>query len=110
MRKKLIITGVIAAMLLAVTGVIALTFKSFLFDERIAESELTEYLAAMYPDKTVLGKDCVGRDTDGDGYASCSARVKGPNDTAEQLLALECAVQVFSSGCKPRAEILKMTR
>ncbi len=107
MKKKL---AVIGGLILGVPLVLTLLWqgKGFLFDERIAESELREYVAKMYADKTVLGQDCVGRDTDGDGYVSCTARVKG-KDGPEETLALECTSQVLNSGCKPRIGVLPTT-
>jgi predicted sulfurtransferase len=104
MRKKVIFIG---ALVLGIPLVLTVLWKGkgFLFDERIAESELHDYLAKMYRDKEVLGEDCVGRDTDGDGYVSCTARVKG-KDGPEETLALECASELLNSGCKPRIGIL----
>ncbi|MDO8598679.1 MAG: hypothetical protein Q7S02_01065 [bacterium] len=104
MRTKLIVVGVIAAVVLVVVSVF---FKSYLFDERFARSELSEYLTSMYADRVVLGTQCTGRDTDGDGYVSCTARVRG-KDSPEELLALECASDVFNSGCKPRIGVVKL--
>lgn len=107
MRKKLILGGAIAAVLFVLAITIGVTFKSILFDERFAESELQEYLGKMYSDKTALGQDCVGRDTDGDGYVSCTARVKS-KDNPEETLALECASDLLNSGCKTRTGVIKM--
>lgn len=103
-KKKVLLFG---GLVLAIPLVLTLVWqgKGLLFDERFAESELREYLAKMYADKQVLGQDCVGRDTDGDGYVSCTARVKG-KDGPEETLALECASTLLNSGCKPRIGIL----
>lgn len=109
MKKKLAIAG---GLILGIPLILTLLWqgKGFLFDERVAESELREYLAKMYADKQVLGQDCVGRDTDGDGYVSCTARVRGRDAKAgEETLALECASEVMNSGCKPRLGILPTT-
>ena len=108
MQRKWILLG---SAVLGIPLILALLWqgKGLLFDERIAESELTEYLAKMYADKTVLGQDCVGRDTDGDGYVSCTARVKG-KDTPEETLALECASTLLNSGCKTRTGVIKMAQ
>lgn len=105
MKVKALIGGALA---LVVTLVVLAAGKSFFFDERNGESELHDYLAKMYADKTVLGEDCVGRDTDGDGYVSCSARVRG-KDTPEETLALECAAGFMNSGCKARIGLLPTT-
>ena len=61
----------------------------------------------MYADKTVLGQDCVGRDTDNDGYVSCTARVKA-KDGPEETLTLECAAGFMNNGCKTRAGVIRM--
>lgn len=75
---------------------------SYACDQRSAEGDLHEYLAKMFPDKTVLGASCVRMDSDGDGYVSCSARVKGSETNAtEETLALECAGSfTMQSGCR----------
>ncbi|MBI4449497.1 hypothetical protein HY634_00380 [Candidatus Uhrbacteria bacterium] len=96
------------ALALVATLVVLAAGKSYFFDERNAESELRDYLGTMYADKTVLGQDCVGRDTDGDGYVSCTARVKG-KDGPEETLALECAAGFMNSGCKARIGLLPTT-
>ncbi|MDP3770745.1 MAG: hypothetical protein Q8R16_00405 [bacterium] len=106
MKVKALIGGALA---LVATFVVLAAGKSYFFDERNGESELHDYLAKMYADKTVLGEDCVGRDTDNDGYVSCSARVKG-KDTPEETLALECAAGFMNSGCKTRQGVVKMTQ
>lgn len=106
MRKKVILIG---ALVLGIPLALTVLWKGkgLLFDERIAESELHDYLAKMYKDKEVLGEDCVGRDTDGDGYVSCTARVRGRDEKAqEETLALECASELLNSGCKSRIGIL----
>lgn len=109
MKGKLVVGGVIVAVLTVIALVVAVKFKSFFFDQRLAVGELQEFLGRMYPDKVVLGHDCVGRDTDGDGYVSCNARVRG-KDEPEETLSLECASDLFNNGCKTRAGVIKVTR
>lgn len=107
MRAKILLGGIVAVVLIVVTLAAG---KSYFFDERNAEKELREYIAKMYADKIVLGQDCVGRDTDGDGYVSCSARVRGRDEKAlEETLSLECASDFTNSGCKTRTGVIKMT-
>lgn len=104
-KKRLLLIG---GLILAIPLVLTLVWqgKGLLFDERFAESELRDYLAKMYADKSVLGQDCVGRDTDGDGYVSCTARVRG-KDGLEETLALECASTLLNSGCKTRVGVIR---
>lgn len=105
MKAKLIVGAIVAV---GLTVVVLGAGKSYFFDERNAEAELRDYLAKMYADKQVPGQDCVGRDTDGDGYVSCTARVKGATGP-EETLVLECASGFTNSGCKPRIGILPTT-
>lgn len=108
MRVKVLLGGAAAVI---VTVIVLAAGKSYFFDERNAEKELREYVAKMYADKIVLGQDCVGRDTDGDGYVSCSARVRGRDEKAlEETLALECAAAFTNSGCKTRTGVVRMTQ
>ena len=46
--------------------------------------------------KDVQGEpvNCVFRDTDGNGYISCTAKVN------EQLVPLECGTNIFNMGCR----------
>ncbi len=81
---------------------IALGGCGYMCDQGAAESEAKDYLAKMYPDKEVIAYECVGMDSDGDNYVSCTARVRGktPNAT-EETLGLECAASfTMQSGCR----------
>lgn len=50
----------------------------------------------------VAGVSCTGVDSDGDGYVSCTVRLKDPDPSGSSLLALECSrgEVTFTSGCK----------
>jgi len=104
MKVKALVGAVIA---LVVALIVLSAGKSYFFDQRNAEKELREYIAKMYADKTVLGEDCVGRDTDNDGYVSCTARVRG-KDGHEETLTLECAAGFLNNGCKTRTGVIRM--
>lgn len=55
-----------------------------------------EYLQefALKADITPIG--CLDRDTDGDGYVSCTAR----DNVTKLLIDVQCASSPFNSGCK----------
>ncbi len=62
----------------------------------LATGEAKQYAADMGYE--VLGISCTDIDSDGDGYVTCSVRVKG--DT--QPLDLQCAAKAtLNTGCKP---------
>ena len=94
--------GIAAALALAVlTGCTTL-------HESAAESEVEVYVRKMFPSATLIGKSCVGGDSDGDGYVSCSANIRN-QDGSEQQLSLECAkwMTPFLSGCKDKTGVIK---
>ena len=94
--RRMLLTMVAGIMLFS----IALGGCGYMCDKGAAESEAKEYLAKMFPDKDVIAYSCVGVDSDGDNYVSCTARVKGPG-SAEETLALECAASfTMQSGCR----------
>ena len=47
-------------------------------DQAEGEGYLTEYLAKFYPGAKVIATECLQKDTDGDGYISCTVRLKEP--------------------------------
>ncbi|MDO8425368.1 MAG: hypothetical protein Q7T01_02545 [bacterium] len=98
-KQELILGGVAVAVMVVVS---AWWYMEFEYAHAKAESELTEYLADMYPDHAIPGKQCTRRDTDGDGYISCDARVQNANG-AEEKLTVECASTFFNSGCKTKS-------
>lgn len=67
-----------------------------------AEEFAREHVAALYPGTEVVGIVCVGTDSDGDGYVSCTATIRGDSNQTERL-DLECARAIgitWQSGCK----------
>ena len=69
-------------------------------DEKKAKKAAQEYASKL---ENATGEVlCTSRDTDGDGYCSCSIFLKG-GGTKD----LECGCNMFASGCKP-AKLMKM--
>ncbi|MDO8463288.1 MAG: hypothetical protein Q7S96_03380 [bacterium] len=86
----------------AVCAVLLSTGCGYLFDKSAAEAEFDTYLKEMHGDKTILGRTCAGTDSDGDGYVSCEANVRGLLGT-EQMVIVECAASfTWASGCKSK--------
>lgn len=73
------------------------------------QSDANDFMTQMYPDAKNRTAVCVGSDSDGDGYVSCTGRVvlndgtnpDGTPRTKELLpVALSCAWSLTNSGCK----------
>lgn len=78
----------------------ALLFTCFSCSHRsAAEAEAREWASSMYPRRD-HAVSCVGADTDGDGYVSCTVVVDGGDPKP-----LECAGRwTWNSGCRvPKA-------
>lgn len=71
------------------------TVTGCLEDRSSLEAEARGFLHAL--GYQVVGVSCTDRDSDGDGYASCTATVR---DSPEPI-AVECASRwSFTSGCR----------
>lgn len=60
------------------------------------------HLQASYPGYTVVNATCVARDTDYDGYVSCSATLKDPSGTIIDK-NMECS----QDGCRVPKVVIK---
>lgn len=104
MRKKmLVVVGIIIA--LAAIGRVA-WFLSYELPETLAESRFDDYLNEMFKGAEVLGSHCPRRDSNANGYISCSARVREEGQcTSERMLAIECDSTITGGGCKPQQNV-----
>ncbi|MGL5509901.1 MAG: hypothetical protein ACRC2J_15830 [Microcoleaceae cyanobacterium] len=50
--------------------------------------------ASKVPDGNAQAVECMMRDTNSDGYVSCTALLK------EEIVPLECGVSIFNIGCR----------
>ncbi len=67
-----------------------------------AEKEAHKWAASMGYD--IQGVSCVDRDTDGDGYVSCTVNVK----SNPQPIPIECAVSIsMNSGCRVQKPVIR---
>ncbi len=67
--------------------------KIFIKDLRSgrAETMSAKYIANLYADYQVIGKNCQGEDTNGDSYVSCDVRImRGTDPLSEKVLNLQC--------------------
>lgn len=67
--------------------------KIFIKDLRAgrAETMSAKYIANLYSDYQVIGKNCQGEDTNGDSYVSCDVRImRGSDPLSEKVLNLQC--------------------
>jgi len=49
-------------------------------DDSEASSYLGDYIQKFYPGAEVIASECQNKDSDGDGYVSCTVRLKEPLD------------------------------
>lgn len=87
------IVGIIAALL------IFFVFRGCSSSRSTAEDEARAYAKSMGIE--IFGVSCMNRDTDGDGYVSCSLSTKDKNGTPT-VTPIECASrwQMNNDGCK----------
>jgi hypothetical protein len=80
------------------TCILVFTYCGRTYDSReTAEANAKRWLAEMHIE--YKGVSCAKRDTDGDGYVSCTASVE--KSGAPHLMPLECAGNVsFNDGCR----------
>jgi flagellar basal body-associated protein FliL len=57
-----------------------------------AETQVTVFVKALYPDQSVVGKVCQGEDTDSDSYVSCAVTLT----SRENPLSVQCPTIVKS--------------
>ncbi len=98
---ELLIVVAVIGVLIAIGGV---AFTRCFRSQDHAEEEARTWATKM--GYKVVGVNCVSRDTDGDGYVSCSMNATDANGNAASL-ALECAaVLTNNDGCRfPKAMI-----
>lgn len=67
-----------------------------------AEEFAVAHVESLYPEHNVVGLSCVGTDSDGDGYVSCTVTMKAGDGPIERL-DLQCARALGftrQAGCK----------
>lgn len=56
-----------------------------------AETMSEKYIANLYSEYQIIGKNCQGEDTNNDSYVSCDIRIqKGSDTVTEKVLNLQC--------------------
>lgn len=97
---------VLVPLILLVFGGLRCTAGCSGADRRAASDEATRWSQQMGIQPLVV--DCVGMDTDGDGYLSCTVSYRKP-DGAIVVQPLECATKwTWNSGCRvPKMGMLR---
>lgn len=70
-------------------------------------SQGEEYASKMYSDYSLVGKNCQGEDTNGDGYITCNFRIK--NQQNEKTITLQCPTFIKSylaTSCKEQGIVI----
>lgn len=79
-------------------------YKNVQSDRAVTMSE--KYVANLYSEYHVIGKNCQGEDTNADSYISCDIRIaKGEDTSTERVLNLSCPTlwkSYTGSTCKER--------
>jgi ABC-type phosphate/phosphonate transport system permease subunit len=57
-----------------------------------AGAQVTDFVSALYPSSTIVGKVCQGEDTDNDSYVSCAVTIS----SRENPLSVQCPTIVAS--------------
>jgi hypothetical protein len=104
--KKFIFLFILIAGLLTASYIYAIIFVKDLRAGR-AETMSDKYVASLYSDYSVVGRNCQGEDTNSDSYVSCDIRIqKGGDLSTEKILNLACPTMWKSytgNTCKERA-------
>ncbi|MEN9852325.1 MAG: hypothetical protein RI996_268 [Candidatus Parcubacteria bacterium] len=77
---------VFLAVVLAIVFFIGSTLGVNTLRQMRAETQVTRFVKALYPDQSVVGKICQGEDTDTDGYVSCAVTLT----LRENPLSVQC--------------------
>jgi hypothetical protein len=71
-----------------------------------AETMTQKYVSNLYKEYSIIGLNCQGDDTDGDGYVSCDVRIRIADDkTTEMVRFLSCPTvwkSITGNTCKER--------
>ena len=74
-----------------------------------AETMSEKYIANLFSEYHIIGKNCQGEDTNNDSYVSCDVRIeKGEDVSTEKVINLSCPTMWKSytgSTCKERISI-----
>lgn len=106
MKKYIILLVLILVLVLIFGGYYGsiVFYKNIQSDRAVTMSE--KYVANLYSDYQVIGKNCQGEDTNSDTYISCDIRIsKGGDTSTERVLNLSCPTMWKSftgSTCKER--------
>jgi flagellar basal body-associated protein FliL len=90
--KKIIYLIILILLIIGVFG--GYVYSKILLKDIVggrAETMSAKFVANLYNDYTIIGKNCQGEDTNADGYVSCDVRIrKGEDLTTERTLNLQC--------------------
>lgn len=101
------ILGVALALIILVAGL----YSYFILGNQMRASrgisKGEEYASKMYGDYAIVGKNCQGEDSNGDGYITCNFRLKSA--TNEKTVTLQCPTFIKSfmaTSCKEQGIVI----
>jgi hypothetical protein len=103
------IFGIIVVVLLSIAGLYAYFILGNQLRSSRGEVMGGKYIAKMYADYSVLGKNCQGEDTDSNGYITCNARIKQDGTGVEKTVTLQCPTLIKSylaTSCKEQGIVI----
>jgi cbb3-type cytochrome oxidase subunit 3 len=108
--KKVKTVGII---LLAVLGLFIFLYVYFILGNQARSTRALEkgndYASKMYADYTVVGKNCQGEDSNGDGYVTCNFRIQKVGKEEEKTITLQCPTFIKSflaTSCKEQGIVI----
>ncbi len=109
MKKIIYIVGLILVIVILVGGYFGQILIRKNIESARAVTMSEKYVANLYSEYKVIGKNCQGEDTNSDTYISCDIRIqKGDDSTTGKVLNLSCPTlwkSFTGSTCKERLVI-----
>lgn len=100
---------VVIAIIAIVLAVLFPLFFGASGNKTSSEDQMRQYLSTLYPNYEVVGISCTDRDTNANGYISCTATLKSPDGRMLEKSA-ECSSSMFNQGCRSTLPALPLNQ
>lgn len=82
-----------------VAFIVAFAACSYINGKGDAEESAAAWVRDNLPGATFSNHECQDRDTDDNGYVSCTVSVRWENDPGIEIIPIECSVNRAGNGC-----------